>query len=138
MRMGHADIQRRSGRNSGKGFPAAVSTRLCTGLFHWRLGFWSLIVHAVSGGVHDNALKFLVIYSCGAATSLPLRATGSFCFVGALFALLHLFSLAAGILPTALASARSHRTKIFEIGVMIFALLSLAVEISDGGQRPFF
>jgi acyl-[acyl-carrier-protein]-phospholipid O-acyltransferase/long-chain-fatty-acid--[acyl-carrier-protein] ligase len=95
----------------------------------WRLGFWSLIVTQFQGAFNDNALKFLVIYliverdfPAGIRDQLVL-------LVGALFALPYiLFSLAGGYLADRY-SKRSVTigTKIFEIGVMIFALLSLAV-----------
>jgi len=95
----------------------------------WRLGFWSLIVTQFQGAFNDNALKFLVIYliveqnfQSGVRDQLVL-------LVGALFALPYiLFSLTGGFL----ADRYSKRTvtigtKLFEIGVMIFALASLTL-----------
>jgi acyl-[acyl-carrier-protein]-phospholipid O-acyltransferase/long-chain-fatty-acid--[acyl-carrier-protein] ligase len=96
---------------------------------NWRLGFWSLIATQFQGAFNDNALKFLVIY---------LVVERDFAFdvrdrlillVGALFALPYiLFSLMGGFLADRY-SKRSVTigTKIFEIGVMLFALASLAL-----------
>ena len=96
---------------------------------NWRLGFWSLIVTQFQGAFNDNALKFLVIYlivqqnfATGARDQLVL-------LVGALFALPYiLFSLAGGYLADRY-SKRSVTigTKIFEVGVMLFAFLSLTL-----------
>ena len=95
---------------------------------HWRLGFWSLIVTQFQGAFNDNALKFLVIYLI-VARDFPSGIRDQLVLlVGALFALPYiLFSLAGGYLADRY-SKRSVTigTKIFEIGVMIFALASLA------------
>jgi acyl-[acyl-carrier-protein]-phospholipid O-acyltransferase/long-chain-fatty-acid--[acyl-carrier-protein] ligase len=115
---------------TSQGPPAAVSTpSLHTPPANWRLGFWSLIVTQFQGAFNDNALKFLVIYliverdfPAGIRDQLVL-------LVGALFALPYiLFSLAGGYLADRY-SKRSVTigTKIFEIAVMIFALVSLAI-----------
>jgi acyl-[acyl-carrier-protein]-phospholipid O-acyltransferase/long-chain-fatty-acid--[acyl-carrier-protein] ligase len=93
------------------------------------VGFWSLIVTQFQGAFNDNALKFLVIYLI-VERDFPVAARDRLVLlVGALFALPYiLFSLAGGYLADRY-SKRSVTigTKIFEIGVMIFALLSLAV-----------
>jgi acyl-[acyl-carrier-protein]-phospholipid O-acyltransferase/long-chain-fatty-acid--[acyl-carrier-protein] ligase len=95
---------------------------------HWRLGFWSLIVTQFQGAFNDNALKFLVIYLI-VQRSFPLEVRDRFVLlVGALFALPYiLFSLVGGLLADRY-SKRSVTigTKVFEIGVMLFALISLA------------
>jgi acyl-[acyl-carrier-protein]-phospholipid O-acyltransferase/long-chain-fatty-acid--[acyl-carrier-protein] ligase len=95
---------------------------------NWRLGFWSLIVTQFQGAFNDNALKFLVIYLI-VALDFPAGIRDQLVLlVGALFALPYiLFSLAGGYLADRY-SKRSVTigTKIFEIGVMIFALASLA------------
>src|SRR3979490_2667760 len=95
---------------------------------NWRLGFWSLIVTQFQGAFNDNALKFLVIYLI-VERDFPVAARDQLVLlVGALFALPYiLFSLAGGYLADR-DSKRSVTigTKIFEIGVMIFALASLA------------
>src|SRR5712664_4220590 len=109
---------------------AAVSTPAPQGHpADWRLGFWSLIVTQFQGAFNDNALKFLVIYLI-VARDFPSGIRDQLVLlVGALFALPYiLFSLAGGYLADRY-SKRSVTigTKIFEIGVMIFALLSLAV-----------
>jgi acyl-[acyl-carrier-protein]-phospholipid O-acyltransferase / long-chain-fatty-acid--[acyl-carrier-protein] ligase len=96
---------------------------------NWRLGFWSLIVTQFQGAFNDNALKFLVIYLIVERDFPAAMRDRLVLLVGALFALPYiLFSLAGGYL----ADRYSKRSvtigmKIFEIGVMIFALLSLAV-----------
>jgi len=96
---------------------------------HWRTGFWSLIVTQFQGAFNDNALKFLVIYLV-VERNLPAGIRDQLVLlVGALFALPYiLFSLAGGYLADRY-SKRSVTigTKIFEIGVMIFALVSLAL-----------
>ncbi len=95
---------------------------------NWRLGFWSLIVTQFQGAFNDNALKFLVIYLIVEHDFPTAMRDKLVLLVGALFALPYiLFSLAGGYL----ADRHSKRsvtigTKIFEIGVMIFALVSLA------------
>jgi acyl-[acyl-carrier-protein]-phospholipid O-acyltransferase / long-chain-fatty-acid--[acyl-carrier-protein] ligase len=95
---------------------------------NWRLGFWSLIVTQFQGAFNDNALKFLVIYLIVQQNfSVEIRDR-LVLLVGALFALPYiLFSLAGGFLADRY-SKRSVTigTKIFEIGVMLFALASLA------------
>ena len=96
---------------------------------NWRLGFWSLIVTQFQGAFNDNALKFLVIYLIVERDFPAAMRDRLVLLVGALFALPYiLFSLAGGYLADRY-SKRSVTigTKIFEIGVMIFALLSLAV-----------
>jgi acyl-[acyl-carrier-protein]-phospholipid O-acyltransferase / long-chain-fatty-acid--[acyl-carrier-protein] ligase len=96
---------------------------------NWRLGFWSLIVTQFQGAFNDNALKFLVIYLI-VAQDFPAGIRDQLVLlVGALFALPYiLFSLAGGYLADRY-SKRSVTigTKIFEIGVMIFALVSLSI-----------
>src|SRR6202035_3918211 len=108
----------------------AVSARTSHGAPpNWRVGFWSLIVTQFQGAVNDNALKFLVIYLI-VERDFPVAARDRLVLlVGALFALPYiLFSLAGGYLADRY-SKRSVTigTKIFEIGVMIFALVSLAL-----------
>jgi acyl-[acyl-carrier-protein]-phospholipid O-acyltransferase/long-chain-fatty-acid--[acyl-carrier-protein] ligase len=96
---------------------------------HWRLGFWSLIATQFQGAFNDNALKFLVIYLV-VERNLSIVARDRFVLlVGTLFALPYiLFSLMGGFLADRY-SKRSVTigTKLFEIGVMVFALISLAL-----------
>ncbi len=86
------------------------------------------MVTQFQGAFNDNALKFLVIYLI-VARDFPSGIRDQLVLlVGALFALPYiLFSLAGGYLADRY-SKRSVTigTKIFEIGVMIFALTSLA------------
>jgi acyl-[acyl-carrier-protein]-phospholipid O-acyltransferase/long-chain-fatty-acid--[acyl-carrier-protein] ligase len=110
--------------------PGALSARTFHGApANWRAGFWSLIVTQFQGAFNDNALKFLVIYLI-VERDFPVAVRDQLVLlVGALFALPYiLFSLAGGYLADRY-SKRSVTigTKIFEIGVMIFALVSLAV-----------
>ena len=95
---------------------------------HWRRGFWCLIVTQFQGAFNDNGLKFLVIYLI-VERNLPQAQRDRFILlVGALFAVpFILFSLVGGYL----ADRHSKRnvtigTKIFEIGVGLFAIVSLA------------
>jgi acyl-[acyl-carrier-protein]-phospholipid O-acyltransferase/long-chain-fatty-acid--[acyl-carrier-protein] ligase len=94
----------------------------------WRLGFWSLIVTQFQGAFNDNGLKFLVIYLI-VERNLPSAARDRFILlVGALFAIpFILFSLAGGYFADRY-SKRSVTigTKLFEIGVGLFAIAALA------------
>jgi acyl-[acyl-carrier-protein]-phospholipid O-acyltransferase/long-chain-fatty-acid--[acyl-carrier-protein] ligase len=86
------------------------------------------MVTQFQGAFNDNALKFLVIYLIVARDFPSGTRDQLVLLVGALFALPYiLFSLAGGYLADRY-SKRSVTigTKIFEIGVMIFALASLA------------
>src|SRR5260221_1952616 len=115
---------------TAEALPAAVSGRPSHGPpAKWRMGFWSLIVTQFQGAFNDNALKFLVIYLIVERDFPAASRDRLVLLVGALFALPYiLFSLAGGYLADRF-SKRSVTigTKIFEIGVMILALLSLAV-----------
>src|SRR5579863_9193982 len=95
---------------------------------HWRLGFWSLIVTQFQGAFNDNGLKFLVIYLI-VERNFPSAVRDRFILlVGALFAIpFILFSLAGGYF----ADRYSKRTvtigtKLFEIGVGLFAMAAFA------------
>ncbi len=95
---------------------------------NWRWGFWSLIATQFQGAFNDNGLKYVVIYIALDRGLAPAVRDRYLLFVGALFALPFLmFSLAGGYLADRY-SKRSVTiaTKVFEVGVMIFALLSLA------------
>ena len=95
---------------------------------HWRLGFWSLIVTQFQGAFNDNGLKFLVIYLIVERNLPPTERDQFILLVGALFAIpFILFSLAGGYF----ADRYSKRTvtigtKLFEIGVGLFAIVALA------------
>ncbi len=95
----------------------------------WRLGFWSLIGTQFQGAFNDNALKFLVIYLIVERNFPDAERDKFVLLVGALFALPFIFfSLAGGYLADRYSKrAVTIGTKIFEIGVMIFALVSLAM-----------
>lgn len=95
---------------------------------NWRLGFWSLIVTQFQGAFNDNGLKFLVIYLIVERDLTPKVRDQFILIVGALFAIpFILFSLTGGYF----ADRYSKRTvtigtKIFEIGVGLFAIAALA------------
>jgi acyl-[acyl-carrier-protein]-phospholipid O-acyltransferase/long-chain-fatty-acid--[acyl-carrier-protein] ligase len=97
-------------------------------LAHWRLGFWSLIATQFQGAFNDNGLKFLVIYLIVERNFPSDVRDGFILLVGALFAIpFILFSLAGGYF----ADRYSKRTvtigtKLFEIGVGIFAIAAFA------------
>jgi acyl-[acyl-carrier-protein]-phospholipid O-acyltransferase/long-chain-fatty-acid--[acyl-carrier-protein] ligase len=96
---------------------------------HWRRGFWSLMLTQFQGAFNDNGLKFLVIYLI-VEQDFPAAVRDRFILlVGALFAIpFILFSLAGGYL----ADRHSKRTvtigtKIFEVGVGLFAIAALGL-----------
>jgi len=95
----------------------------------WRLGFWSLIATQFQGAFNDNALKYLVIFLLiGKNLSRNARDTQVF-IVGLLFSVpFILFSMTGGYFADRF-SKRSVTicTKIFEIGVMLFAVAGFAV-----------
>lgn len=95
---------------------------------NWRLGFWSLIVTQFQGAFNDNGLKFLVIYLI-VERNFPSAVRDRFILlVGALFAIpFILFSLAGGYLADRYSKrAVTIGTKLFEIGVGLFATAALA------------
>src|SRR6202034_3307754 len=96
---------------------------------HWRLGFWSLIVTQFQGAFNDNGLKFLVFYLIVERNFPPAVRDRFILLVGALFAIpFILFSLAGGYFADRY-SKRSVTigTKLFELAVMAFFILSLAM-----------
>jgi acyl-[acyl-carrier-protein]-phospholipid O-acyltransferase/long-chain-fatty-acid--[acyl-carrier-protein] ligase len=96
---------------------------------HWRLGFWSLIVTQFQGAFNDNGLKFLVIYLI-VERNFPSDVRDRFILlVGALFAIpFILFSLAGGYLADRYSKrAVTIGTKLFEIGVGVFAIAALGI-----------
>ncbi|HXN52868.1 MAG TPA: acyl-[ACP]--phospholipid O-acyltransferase [Candidatus Acidoferrum sp.] len=95
---------------------------------NWRRGFWSLIATQFQGAFNENALKFLAIYLILALEKDKAQRDQLEFLVGALFAApFILFSLSGGYLADRF-SKRSVTlwTKVFEIGVMLLAVLSLA------------
>ncbi|HVA95448.1 MAG TPA: MFS transporter [Candidatus Dormibacteraeota bacterium] len=96
---------------------------------NWRWGFWSLIGTQFQSAFNDNALKFLVIYLIVERDFSSVQRDRFVLLVGALFALPFIFfSLAGGYLADRYSKrAVTIGTKFFEIGVMIFALASLAM-----------
>jgi acyl-[acyl-carrier-protein]-phospholipid O-acyltransferase / long-chain-fatty-acid--[acyl-carrier-protein] ligase len=95
---------------------------------NWRRGFWSLIVTQFQGAFNENALKFLTIYLILALVKDKAQRDQLEFLVGVLFAAPFIFfSLGGGYLADRF-SKRSVTlwTKVFEIGVMLLAVLSLA------------
>src|SRR2546430_2249902 len=93
----------------------------------WRLGFWGLIATQFQGAFNENALKFLVIYLILALEKDKAQRDRLELLVGVLFAApFILFSLTGGFLADRF-SKRSVTiwTKVFEVGVMLLALLAL-------------
>src|SRR6184192_4614176 len=93
----------------------------------WRLGFWSLIATQFQGAFNENALKFLVIYLILAVEKDKAQRDQLELLVGVLFAApFILFSLTGGFLADRF-SKRSVTiwTKVFEVGVMLFATAAL-------------
>ena len=95
----------------------------------WRLGFWSLIATQFQGAFNDNALKFLVLYLIIGTNLTPDEEETKVLLVGALFALpFILFSMTGGYLADRFSKRTvTIGTKIFEIGVMLFAIAGFAV-----------
>jgi acyl-[acyl-carrier-protein]-phospholipid O-acyltransferase/long-chain-fatty-acid--[acyl-carrier-protein] ligase len=93
----------------------------------WRVGFWSLIATQFQGAFNENALKFLVIYLILAIEKDKAQRDQMELLVGVLFAApFILFSLVGGYLADRF-SKRSVTiwTKVFEVGVMLFATAAL-------------
>src|SRR5947199_5708786 len=93
----------------------------------WRLGFWSLIATQFQGAFNENALKFLVIYLILAVEKDKAQRDQMELLVGVLFAApFILFSLMGGFIADRF-SKRSVTiwTKVFEVGVMLFATAAL-------------
>src|SRR3989442_6019820 len=93
----------------------------------WRSGFWSLIITQFQGAFNENALKFLVIYLILALEKNKGQRDQLELMVGVLFAApFILFSLVGGYLADRF-SKRSVTiwTKVFEVGVMLFATAAL-------------
>jgi acyl-[acyl-carrier-protein]-phospholipid O-acyltransferase/long-chain-fatty-acid--[acyl-carrier-protein] ligase len=95
---------------------------------NWRRGFWSLIATQFQGAFNENALKFLIIYLVLTLEKGKAQRDQLAFLVQALFAApFILFSLSGGYLADRF-SKRSVTlwTKVFEIGVMVVAIVSLA------------
>src|ERR1700688_5139041 len=94
----------------------------------WRLGFWSLIVTQFQGAFNDNGLKFLVFYLIIERNFPPAVRDRFILLVGALFAIpFILFSLVGGYFADRYSKrAVTIGTKLFEIGVGLFAIAALA------------
>jgi acyl-[acyl-carrier-protein]-phospholipid O-acyltransferase/long-chain-fatty-acid--[acyl-carrier-protein] ligase len=95
----------------------------------WRKGFWSLIATQFQGAFNDNALKYLVIFLIIGTNLSPQEEESKVLLVGTLFALpFILFSMTGGYFADRF-SKRSVTiwTKVFEIAVMLFAILGFAM-----------
>src|SRR5215475_13548652 len=98
-----------------------------TGQSSWQRGFWSLVVTQFQGAFNDNAYKNLVVFLI-LGTGLAKADRDRLVLVaGALFSIpFILFSMTGGYLADRF-SKRSVTigTKLFEVGVMLFAALAL-------------
>src|SRR5712664_2286256 len=94
----------------------------------WQLGFWSLIATQFQGAFNENALKFLVIYLILAIEKDKAQRDQMELLVGVLFAApFILFSLVGGYFADRFSKRTvTIWTKVFEVGVMLFAAASLA------------
>jgi acyl-[acyl-carrier-protein]-phospholipid O-acyltransferase / long-chain-fatty-acid--[acyl-carrier-protein] ligase len=95
----------------------------------WRLGFWSLIATQFQGAFNDNGLKFLILFLIVGTNLTPEQQETDVLLVGALFALpFILFSMSGGYLADRFSKRTvTIGTKIFEIAVMLFAIVGFAV-----------
>src|SRR6266478_4647111 len=93
----------------------------------WRLGFWSLIAAQFQGAFNENALKFLVIYLILAVEKDKAQRDQLELLVGVLFAApFILFSLTGGYVADRFSKrVVTMWTKVFEVGVMLFATAAL-------------
>src|SRR5438552_598329 len=93
----------------------------------WRLGFWSLIATQFQGAFNENALKFLVIYLILAIEEDKAQRDQMELLVGVLFAApFILFSLVGAYFADRFSKRTvTIWTKVFEVGVMLFAAASL-------------
>ena len=95
----------------------------------WRRGFWSLILTQFQTGFNDNGLKYLVIYIV-VAMNLPQAVRDRFVFLaGFLFAApFILFSMTGGYFADRFSKRTvTIGTKLFELGVMAFFIVALAL-----------
>src|SRR5436309_14254129 len=94
----------------------------------WQLGIWSLIATQFQGAFNENALKFLVIYLILAIEKDKAQRDQMELLVGVLFAApFILFSLVGGYFADRFSKRTvTIWTKVFEVGVMLFAAASLA------------
>src|SRR6267378_1712260 len=92
-----------------------------------QLGFWSLIATQFQGAFNENALKFLVIYLILAIEKNKAQRDQMELLVGVLFAApFILFSLVGGYFADRFSKRTvTIWTKVFEVGVMLFAAASL-------------
>ena len=95
----------------------------------WKRGFWSLIATQFQTGFNDNALKFLVIYIILGMNLPSSRRDTLVPVINAFFALPFIFFSMAGGYFADRYSKRSVTiaTKVFEIAVMGFFIVSLAL-----------
>src|SRR6202790_3722991 len=95
----------------------------------WRKRVWSLMATQFQGAFNDNALKYLVIFLIIGTNLSPQEEESKVLLVGTLFALpFILFSMTGGYFADRF-SKRSVTiwTKVFEIAVMLFAILGFAM-----------
>jgi acyl-[acyl-carrier-protein]-phospholipid O-acyltransferase/long-chain-fatty-acid--[acyl-carrier-protein] ligase len=95
----------------------------------WQFGFWSLIVTQFQTAFNDTAVKFLVIYIIVAMNMPSAKRDILVPVVGGLFAIPFIFFSMAGGYYADRYSKRSATigTKVLEVGVMLFVILSLTL-----------
>jgi acyl-[acyl-carrier-protein]-phospholipid O-acyltransferase/long-chain-fatty-acid--[acyl-carrier-protein] ligase len=96
---------------------------------NWQRGFWSLIVTQFQTGFNDNALKFLVVYIIIGMSFSKAQQDRLVPLINVIFSVpFILFSMAGGNLADRY-SKRSVTvgTKIFELAIMGFFIVSLAL-----------
>ncbi|MFO1489004.1 MAG: acyl-[ACP]--phospholipid O-acyltransferase [Verrucomicrobiota bacterium] len=94
-----------------------------------RRGFWALFWTQFQGAFSDNALKWLAIFLIAGLNLSDARRDQLVGIVGALFALPFIvFSMAGGFLADRYSKRQvTFGVKVFEIGVMVLATISLAL-----------
>src|SRR5947208_15582616 len=109
--------------SSGTPFPAEPEKK-------WRLGFWSLIATQFQGAFNENGLKSLVFFLILAMHFEPQQENSKVFILNLLFAVpFILFSMTGGYLADRFSKRNvTIGTKVFEIAVMLLAILALAQE----------
>ena len=92
----------------------------------WRRGFWSLIATQFQGAFNENALKFFVIFLALSKNPTQDQKDLWVLLIGFLFAApFVLFSMTGGFLADRFSKRQvTIATKVFELGVMLFATLA--------------
>ena len=97
---------------------------------NWRLGFWSLIATQFQGAFNENGLKSLVFFLILAMHLKPEEENSKVFFLNLLFSVpFILFSMTGGFLADRFSKRTvTIGTKLFEMAVMLLAMLAFARE----------